>query len=198
MYLDWHLWVGAAGSLILLALIVPYIRSIVGSTTRPSAVSWFGWLALFIIAAAAQASKGIDWSLAVPGISILSTGAIAFYALYLGRIVWTKVDGVCIALAAFAIVLWAFTQEPLVAIVLSIVADIFVTIPTIVKTFKDPTSEPSTLWVLYVLGAAMEVAATQDLTIYNLLYPMYTVLGSAAIAVLALRGMWMKVGEQRI
>lgn len=180
--------VGAGASLLLLALIIPYIRSIVTSTTRPSAVSWFGWATLFIIATAAQASKGVDWSLAIPLISSISTTSIAFTALYMGRAVWTRADGICIALTILAIILWAITKEPLTALVLSMVADLSVTIPTIIKTYQDPSSEPATLWVLYVIGVVLEVAATQSFTVYNLLFPVYTVIGSAIIAGLALRG----------
>ena len=188
MDFDWHTVVGTGASLLLLALIVPYIRSIVGGTTRPSAVSWFGWAFLFAIATAAQASKGIDWSLAVPLISTLSTTIIAFTALYMGRAVWTRADGICIVLGTLAIILWAITKEPLTAIVLSIIADFAVTLPTIVKTYQDPTSEPSTLWILYVIGVTLELVATQQFTVYNLLFPVYTVLGSSVIAILALRG----------
>lgn len=188
MNFDWHIALGSAASLLLLALIVPYIRSIVTSTTRPSAVSWFGWALLFAIATAAQASKGIDWSLAVPLISTISTTIIAFTALYMGRAVWTRADGICIALGTLAVILWVVTKEPLAALVLSILADFFVTAPTIIKTYQDPTSEPATLWVLYVIGVTLELVATQQFTVYNLLFPVYTVIGSSIIAGLALRG----------
>ena len=193
MYSDWHTLLGTGASILLLALIVPYIRSIITSTTRPSAVSWFGWALLFAIATAAQASKGIDWSLAVPLISTISTTIIAFTALYMGRAVWTRVDGICIVLGTLAIILWAVTKEPLTAIILSMVADLAVTFPTIVKTYQDPTSEPAPLWVLYVIGVTLELIATQNFTIYNLLFPVYTVLGSAIIMVLALRGRFTSI-----
>src|SRR3989344_2136726 len=188
MNFDWHTLVGTGASILLLSLIIPYIRSITSGTTRPSAVSWFGWALLFAIATAAQASKGIDWSLAVPLISTISTTIIAFTALYMGRAVWTRFDGICIVLGTLAIILWAVTKEPLTAIILSMVADLAVTFPTIVKTYQDPTSEPAPLWVLYVIGVTLELIATQDFTIYNLLFPVYTVIGSFVIAVLALRG----------
>ncbi len=158
------------------------------STTRPSAVSWFGWAFLAGIATVAQASKGLDWSLAVPLISTISAAIIAFTALYLGRIVWTRADAISIAIGALALILWAITKEPLTAIILSMIADLAVTMPTIVKTYQDPTSEPAPLWVLYVVGTTLEVVATQQHTVYNLLFPVYTVLGSAVIATLALRG----------
>lgn len=188
MNLDWHTVLGVVASIILFACIVPYIRSITAGTTRPSAVSWFGWALLFAIATAAQASKGIDWSLAIPLISTISTTIIAFTALRLGRVVWTRADGICIALGTLAIILWAITKEPLTALILSMLADISVTAPTIIKTYQDPTSEPATLWVIYVIAVTMELVATQQYTTYNLLFPVYTVLGSAIIAILTLRG----------
>jgi len=192
MNFDWHTILGTGASILLLALIIPYIRSIVTSTTRPSAVSWFGWALLFAIATAAQASKGIDWSLAVPFISTISTAIIAFTTLYMGRAVWTRADGICIVLGTLAIILWAITKEPLVAIILSMIADFSVTIPTIIKTYQDPTSEPSTLWILYVIGVTLEVVATRQFTVYNLLFPVYTVFGASIITVLALRGRFKK------
>jgi len=187
MNFDWHTVLGTGASILMLSLLVPYVRSITTSTTRPSAVSWFGWALLFAIATAAQASKGIDWSLAIPLISTVSTTVIAFTALYLGRSVWTRADGICIALGALAIILWAITQEPLTAIVLSIIADLAVTVPTLTKTYEDPTSEPPILWVLYVTSAVLALAATRQFTIYNLLFPVYAIIGSATIAFLSLR-----------
>lgn len=188
MNLDWHNILGTGTSLLMLALIYPYIRSVTHSTTRPSAVSWFGWAVLFAIATAAQASKGLDWSLAIPLISTISTTIIAFTALHLGRAIWTRADGICIALGTLAIVLWAITKEPLTALILSMLADFFVTAPTIIKTYQDPISEPALLWVIYVIAVTMELIATQQYTIYNLLFPVYTVVGSAVIMILALRG----------
>ncbi|MGE5541152.1 MAG: hypothetical protein ACM3TU_02615 [Bacillota bacterium] len=192
MQFEWHTVLGMAGSLLLILLAYPYIRSIVKDTTRPSAVSWLGWALLFGITSAAQFSKGVDWSLAVPVISTLSTSIIFVFALFIGRIVWTRFDALCLFLAVLAVVLWLITKEPLTAIVLSMAADFFVTIPTLIKTYQDPTSEPRILWTLYTLGALLEVLATQELTIYNLLFPIYTVLGSGSIALLS----WRAVGQR--
>lgn len=188
MNFDWHIVLGTGASILLLALIVPYVKSIISSTTRPSIVSWFGWAFLFAIDTVAQASKGIDWSLAVPVIGTFSTTIIALIALRLGHAVWTRTDHFSITLGIVAIILWAITKEPLTALVLSIVADLAVTLPTVVKTYHEPESEPALLWVLYTIGTALTVVATQSFTVYNLLVPLYTVFGSAIIAALALRG----------
>jgi hypothetical protein len=92
-----------------------------------------------------------------------------------------------VILGIFAVVLWALTKEPLTAIVLAILADTAVTIPTVVKTWASPKSEPLHLWIIYTLVATAAIIATTDLTIYNLLYPLYTVGGSVVITLLAAR-----------
>jgi hypothetical protein len=103
----------------------------------------------------------------------------------MGRAVWTSADRVCIGFAILAILLWAVTKEPLTALVLSTIADLFVTLPTIIKTYREPESEPATLWRLYTFAALLAIVATTDLTIYNLLVPVYTVIAAGIIALFA-------------
>jgi hypothetical protein len=186
MYFDWHVWLGTGASILLLALIVPYIRSVTSSTTRPSAVSLLGWSLLASIAAAAQASKGIGWSLMVPIVSAVSSAIIAIAVVRSGRTMRTRADLFSIMLGAAAIVLWVITKEPLSAIVLSIIADFAAALPTLVKTYVHPKSEPAVIWLLYALGVALEIAATREFTLYSLLFPVYSVCVCSSIALLAL------------
>ena len=187
MYFDWHVWLGTGASILLLVLTIPYIRSVLTSTTRPSAVSLIGWSLLAAIAAAAQASKGIGWSLMVPVLSVLSSGAIAVAVIRGGRTMRTRADSFSIVLGMLAIASWAITKEPLIAIVLSIIADFAASIPTLVKTYASPKSEPPLVWALYALGVALEIVATRELTLYSLLFPIYSVCVSGSIAFLAFR-----------
>ncbi len=187
MTLNWHTIVGASASITMLALIVPYVRSILNDSTRPNPVSWFGWALLYTIAAAAQASKGLDWSLAVSVIGIFSTGTIAIIAVHTGKVVWTPIDRFSIAIACLAIVFWIITGEPLVALVLSLVADLAVSVPTLYKTYLEPETEPWLLWLVYATTVALTIAATTSLTIYNLLVPIYSLGVDALITLFALR-----------
>ncbi|MFZ2167993.1 MAG: hypothetical protein WAV50_03975 [Minisyncoccia bacterium] len=190
MNLDWHTVLGTTASVVMLVLIVPYVRSILRESTKPSPVSWFGWMLLYVIAAAAQASKGIDWSLAISIIGIVSTSIVLIVALRTGNVVWTRADRFCIATAVLAIVLWAITKEPLTALILGLVADLAVSIPTIYKTYLEPSSEPWLLWVIYTTAVFSSIVATRDLTIYNLLSPLYSLFVDILITLAALRIFW--------
>ena len=171
----------------MLLLIVPYVRSILREETTLSPVSWFGWALLYAIAAAAQASKGLDWSLAIMVIGTFSTTTIAILALRTGRVVWTPLDGFCIGTAILSVLLWGITGEPLTALILSLVADLAVSVPTLYKTYLEPSSEPWLLWVTYTTTVGLEIVATRDLTIYNLLGPLYSLTVDIFITLFACR-----------
>ena len=79
------------------------------------------------------------------------------------------------------------------SVIFAILADLFVTIPTIVKTYHEPETEPPLLWLLYTFAASLAMIATTPYTVYNLLYPLYITLGAFLIGLLALRGKMKKV-----
>jgi hypothetical protein len=192
MNLDWYTWLGVSASIVMLLLIVPYVKSILREETTLSPVSWFGWALLYAIAAAAQASKGIDWSLAIMIIGMFSTTTVAIIALRTGRVVWTPIDRFCIGTAILAVILWGITGEPLTALILSIFADLAVSAPTLYKTYLNPSSEPWLLWVVYTTTVALEIVATRNLTIYNLFAPLYSLTVDAFITLFALRIFFIK------
>lgn len=184
---DWHTIVGTIATLTTFILVVPYVKSVLQDSTKPNPVSWFGWALLYAIAAAAQASKGIDWSLAISVSGMITTSTVFIIALKTGRVMWTSADRFCIAMAILAIVMWAFTKEPLTALVLGLFADLAVSIPTIYKTYLEPATEPWKLWVVYTIAVALDIVATRNLTIYNLLAPIYSLCVDTLITLAALR-----------
>ncbi|MBI1956982.1 MAG: hypothetical protein HYS44_00785 [Candidatus Niyogibacteria bacterium] len=190
---DWHTAIGTLSGVILIAIIAPYVRSIVKGPTRPNPVSWGGWMALAGIATAAQFSAGASWTLLVPVMTTLSTAVVFVLSLRSGYAGFTKVDGAAAVLGAAAIGSWMLTSEPLWALVLVVIADLFVSVPTIVKTYERPLSEPALLWFFYFLGVILAIAASTKFDVYNLLYPVYAVLVSGAIWLLALQGRWKRI-----
>lgn len=192
MNLDWHTLLGTGASIVMLLLIVPYVKSILREETKLSPVSWFGWALLYAIAAAAQASKGLDWSLVIMVIGTFSTTTIAIVALRTGHVVWTPIDRFCIGTAILAVILWAITGEPLTALVLSLVADLAVSLPTLYKTYREPSSEPWLLWTIYTTTVALEIIATRNLTIYNLFAPLYSLTVDVFITLFAFRVFFVK------
>ena len=188
MTFDWHTILGLTSSAILVAILFPYVSSILHGPTRPNVVSWAGWALLSGIATAIQFSEGASWSVVVPLLATVSTAIVAIFAIRLGYAKFTRSDIICIGLGIIAIGMWLIARAPLVSILLAILADTIVTIPTYLKTYRDPFSEPAWLWFIYIVGATLGVIASTSPDRYNLTYPIYLVLSSSAIWLLALRG----------
>jgi hypothetical protein len=53
----------------------------------------------------------------------------------------SRLDYICGALSVLAVVLWLITDTGIIAIVLSILADLLAGVPTLIKAYKDPKSE---------------------------------------------------------
>ncbi len=179
---------GVSAGILSIAAFFPYLRDILKGTTRPSLVSWSGWTLLTGIATAAQFTKGAGWSIVVPLASTIGTALVTVLAIKRGYTKFTTTDKICFSLAGLAIILWALTREPLVALILSLVADVIVAIPTILKTYRDPSSETKSTWLLFALGAIIGAFSSADLKLHNLLFPIYLFFMDGTVFLLALRG----------
>ena len=193
MVMDWHTIAGMLSGIILTVILVPYIASIIKGPTRPNVVSWSGWMMLAGIATAIQFAEGASWSIIIPLITTISCAIIAAIAVRLGYARFTKLDLACFALGILATEFWLLAHQPLLSLLLLMIADSIFTIPTVVKTYRDPFSEPAWLWFLYVVGASIGIGASTSYDIYNLLYPVYLVSWAAVLWLLALRGRWKRI-----
>ena len=156
-------------------------------------MSFFGWALLGGVATVAQFSGGASWSIVIPLITTLNCVIIVVVALRIGKAFWTNVDGLSIGLGILGIIAWYLTSEPLLAIIITTITDIIFTIPTLIKTHKDPHSEPSLLWSIYVFAGILGLVASTKYDLTNLLYPTWTIVGATFIWLLSLRKVEKKV-----
>src|SRR3989344_3191928 len=61
--MDWHVVIGVLAGLLQIGVTVPYILSILRSTTRPNIVSWSLWTLTLLITIEAQVTAGASWPL---------------------------------------------------------------------------------------------------------------------------------------
>ena len=97
------------------------------------------------------------------------------------------IEIICFVLAIVAIVLWQLTNNPLLAIVFALIADILAGIPTIVKTYRDPKSELPLGWFMVAFGALLSLISNTIFDLPNLLFPVWILIVNTLIGFLALR-----------
>ena len=172
----WHPALAVLSGVLAVAAIIPYVRDIFRGTTRPNAVSWFLWTLLQGIALAAQVSAGASWSVVLLVVITINTAAVTVLALIgYGYHAYGKTDFVCFVLALIAVAAWQATKDPVVAIGFAIFADLFASVPTLVKALVDPASESLLGWWIIMFASLASVFSANIVDVPNLAFQIYMV-----------------------
>lgn len=154
--------IGAAGS-------TAYLIDTVKGKVRPNRVSFLMWSIAPLIAFGAQIEKGV-------GLEALMTFSVGFLPLTVfaasfvnKKAEWklTWFDLLCGILSAAGLILWRITQDPDLAIVLSIVADGFAAVPTLRKAYHFPETEMAWPWLATVIGVILTLLTLSTFTFAN-------------------------------
>jgi len=170
----------SAGVLTFLAALT-YIRDILSGKVQPQRTSFLIWTVLGLIAATSQFADGASWSLILP----ISDSAVVFCIFILamrhGVGGWNFADRLSISSAGLGLVLWYITDQPVAALLITIMIDASATVLTLIKTWKEPASETILPWALAGasgLSAALAVCAF-DITL--LFYPLYIFIANCSV-----------------
>ncbi|MDE1768710.1 MAG: hypothetical protein KGH64_06445 [Candidatus Micrarchaeota archaeon] len=148
-------FLGALGSL---AGALAYIRSMMKGDAKPNRVTWLMWAVAPLIATAAELASNVGLAVIPVFISGFSPLLIFLASFRVKGAYWklTRFDYACGIMSALAIVLWAVTDVPDVAILFSIASDGLAAVPTIKKSWTHPQTE--SVWV-YVFGMFSSLSA---------------------------------------
>jgi hypothetical protein len=174
---------GAAISLIGCGI---YAAGALCGRVRPNRVSWVLWAFAPLIAFAAELASGVGWqslTTLAPGLGPL---LVLIASAFNGRSYWqvTRLDLTCGGLSVLALLLWAATGSGNVTILFSILADGLASVPTLIKSYREPATE--SYWP-YLATAANGAIALLTITTWQFseyAFPAYLALIFATISVL--------------
>lgn len=156
--------------------VVPYIKDMIHGETRPSMVSMALWTSIQLVIIAAQFVTGPTWAIIIPVVMTFNTILILILGLRgYGYTTYGWIDGVCITIVILALVAWYTTNDPLLALLLSIVADFTASIPALIKVLKHPFSESLQSWIILIIANICAVASVPHWTIVSSAFSMYVV-----------------------
>lgn len=160
--------VGASGTVL-------YGRAMLRGQVRPNRVSWFLWGAIPLIAFAAELREGVG----VRSLLTFSAGAGPLAIVALSFVLrdgyWnvTRLDWACGTFSAVTLGIWAVTNNPTLAIALSITADALAATPTIRKAYRAPHSEHLATYFLAAAGGGLTLLTISAWTFANVAFPLY-------------------------
>ena len=168
--------------------VFPYIRDILQKKTKPERASWFIWTVLGSIAFFSQLAKGATNSLWLTGVDTAGVAVTFILALRFGEGGLNSRDIKALTAASIGVVLWFFTKEATLALLITILVDASGAILTIIKAHEDPGSETMSMWILSGLSGLAAAFAVGSFNWILLSYPLYIWIANWSVAVAMVLG----------
>ncbi len=185
--LQYIVLIGAAAQLFGISF---YIRDTIRGKTKPNRVTWLLWSVVPLIAVSAAISDGVGW--AVLPVFMAGFGPfLVFISSFINpQSFWKlgKFDYACGAFSVLALALWWITKEPLLAIILSIAADSFAAMPTLVKTWKYPDTEMILPYIFGIFNALTCFFALKTFSATELAFPIYIIIADSLLIIAFYKG----------
>lgn len=152
-----------------------YGKETLAGRTKPNRVSWFLWSVAPLIATAAALADGVRLAVLPVFMSGFAPLLIFILSFFNKQSYWKLgfFDYLCGASSVLALVLWAITNQPIVAIVFAVLADGFAAMPTLYKAWKFPETESVEAYSTGVINAGTSFFAISTWTLSSLAFPIY-------------------------
>jgi hypothetical protein len=150
-----------------------YIRGTVRGETSPNRVTWSLWSVEGLLGFGVELQQHVGIASLMTLMLGLVPCAIVLASFKNPHAVWKigPFDLVCGAIALAGLVFWAFVNEPTVALVSFVCADQVAGLPTLRKSWLDPATESSRIFVMGCLNCVITVLTLKVLTTAGALYP---------------------------
>lgn len=141
-----------------------YIRDIFRGKVKPNRMTWALWTLAPMIAFAAQVSEGAG----LRSVQTFSAGfgpLLVVIASYFNKKSYWKLqrsDYYFGLLSILGLVLWFVTGKGILAIIFSILADLFAAVPTVQKIYKHPETENSVVFGFGILASIITMLTITD------------------------------------
>lgn len=167
-----------------------YLYDTIVGKAQPNRITWLLWGFFPMVIFVAQRAQGIErisWTSFVAGLLPL----LIFAASYFNEKAYWKSeprDYYLMAAAVIGIILWAITDNPNLALLLSLLADILAAIPTLIKSYKHPHSESWIGYAISAIGFGMSLLSVQSYSVESTAFVAYVFVLNGSLAVMAGRG----------
>jgi len=171
------------GAIVQLIGIYSYIKQTLRGNTKPNRVTWLMWSVAPLIATFAALADKVTWA-ALPVFMAGFAPLLVFFASFINKNSYWKLgnfDYVCGALSLLALIFWAITKEPAIAIFFAIASDGIAAIPTIIKSWKYPETESVSAYATGLFNALTSFTATKTFGFSEIAFPIYLVLVNSSL-----------------
>jgi hypothetical protein len=182
---------GISAAIVNTIAFIPYILSIYKGKTKPERSSWWIWTVLMTVALFAQIAAGATWSVLLTVVFVVGNLLVALLSIKYGYGKFTRKNTVSLLITVLALALWYITEDPLIALLITIAVDFLAYWLTIMKSWKAPYSENILAWILMTIAAVLSILSVGEFKLVLLVFPIYVASVSIiGVAVLIKRRKW--------
>lgn len=169
---------------------IAYVRAILKNDAKPNSLTWFLWGITPTITLFAALSVHDTSNLIVTAALALSPLVVSLVAICKDRrsLKFDKFNTICAVLAITGIILWYFTNNPNLAILLAILADFVSSLPTVVKAKCQPKTEYPPTYIMSALAMLLALLTIPRWTFVNASFMIYVFVLNLVIANLSTFG----------
>ena len=139
-----------------------YLIATIQGKAQPNKVTWLLWAVSPLISVVATiAATGFDWSI-LPVFMAGFMPLLVFIASMFNKSAYWELsflDYLCGIVAIFAIIIWRLTDDPILAIIFSILSDAIASIPTLRKAWLYPNTEAPVYYIGGVISSTSAILA---------------------------------------
>lgn len=166
-----------------------YAVGVLRGKARPNPITWFLWGLTPLIAFFAQVAEDGLSGQALVLLALATTPLIVCILAVMrhsARQHFTPFAITCGLLALMGIVLWRITKMPSIATAFSILADIFATLPTLQKAYRDPDSEYAWPYAWSAISMVVTLLTITEWSFVVFAFPLYMLAVNVVLFIFAL------------
>jgi len=151
-----------------------YIIDVINKKIVPSLLTWFGWALLMGVSLVAQIIEGgLAYSQFGMITATLGCLAISIIALRLNHYSLKKVDWFILGAGLLCLVLYLVSKNAWLTTIYSVLADLIIAIPMLIKVVKDPESEKTNAWYISFVTWALTLVICFNHDALYAIFPIY-------------------------
>lgn len=166
---------------------VPYLMDIVKGRVKPHPYTWFVWSIVSCIIFFGQIAKGAGIGALPTAASEIFTILIFFFSIRYGFKDIKKIDTVFLIISLVGLIPWVITKDPTISVIIAVSVDILAFIPSLRKTWHEPSTETPILYSMNVFRHILMLASLQAYNIATMLHSIVMITSNTLMTFLILR-----------
>ncbi len=176
--------------------VVPYLFALHQKKIKPHPISWLLWSIIGFVSFIFYPQTGATYTQLIAYTSFFLPLLIFIFSVREWEGSFSRVDYFCLGVSLLALAVGLLYKNPALGLSLNLlISDVVASIPTVIKTFKDPKSERPAAWLISVIANILTISVINKWTFAIVLFPVETFVINSTVLVGSLRKAKLKQNE---